>query len=320
MRYFPRLVDKCLILRHDSLRSLTLRTRKTLYNRLTNRYQLVVRNDENFAQKAAVSFTYAKLIVLLVAAFLVILTIALFLSKGLLAFLFDPRYEQQKTQEELIALHYQIDSLAIALDQKERFVQKFKAIVEGDDALLMQADPQSEEEMLSPDEQLELSTLNQEIDRSFLSRDSAFRRSIEEEDPFALTSFFDASDSELSGVYFLSPLVGVVSSPYNPSIGHFGVDVVTKPNEPVLCVADGTVIFADWTQNDGYIIAVQHRENVISIYKHNNELLKKVGNFVAAGDVISIVGNTGEMSDGPHLHFEVWYNGNPVDPQEFVTF
>jgi len=295
-----------------------LRTRKTFYNWLTNRYQLVIRNEENFAQKSAVSFTYAKVILFSSLGFVLILTIALFLSRGILSFLFDPRYEQLQTQLELVRLNQQIDSMAISLDRKERFVQKFKAIVEGDDTLLLEADPLNEE-MLSPDEQLQ--SMNEEIDRSdYRQLDSAFRRRIELDDPLAQLSFSTGVESELSGTYFFSPLTGVVSSPYNPSGAHFGTDIVTKPNEPVRCIADGTVIFADWTQNDGYVIAVQHRENIISVYKHNNDLLKKVGNFVSAGDVISIVGNTGELSDGPHLHFEMWYNGNPVDPEEFVTF
>jgi murein DD-endopeptidase MepM/ murein hydrolase activator NlpD len=88
----------------------------------------------------------------------------------------------------------------------------------------------------------------------------------------------------------------------------------------VKCVADGTVILASWTQDSGYIIAVQHRGNLISVYKHNDVLLEKVGNFVSAGEIISISGNTGELTDGTHLHFELWYNGNPVNPEEFVTF
>ena len=96
--------------------------------------------------------------------------------------------------------------------------------------------------------------------------------------------------------------------------------MVSKKNEPVKCVADGTVIFSDWTQEAGFVIAVQHKGNLISVYKHNSALLKKVGNFVSSGQVIAIIGNTGEFTSGPHLHFEMWYNGNPVDPGEFISF
>ena len=132
--------------------------------------------------------------------------------------------------------------------------------------------------------------------------------------------FASASYGDLQEIFFFSPKVGFVSAPYNVREGHFGIDIVAKKNEPVKCVADGTVIMASWTQDSGYVMAIQHRGNIISVYKHNAELLKEVGNFVNAGEIISIIGNTGDLTDGPHLHFELWYNGTSVDPEEFVTF
>ena len=95
---------------------------------------------------------------------------------------------------------------------------------------------------------------------------------------------------------------------------------MAKVNEPIKCIADGTVVFSSWTQDSGYVIMVQHRGNLISAYKHNAQLLKKVGTFVNGGEIISIVGNSGELTNGPHLHFELWYNGNSLNPEEFVTF
>lgn len=264
------------------------------------------------------SFTYAKVIFFSVTGFVVMMVIALFLSKGLLSFLFDPRYEQMQTQMELVRLNKEIDSLASSLDRKERFVQQFKAIVNGSDTLSLDTTP-GQQAMLSPDEKLQ--TMNQDIDlEEDMRLDSAFRSRFEQDDPILQLSLSSINEAELRQTFFFSPITGVVSSPFNPRISHFGTDIVSRPNEPVLSIADGTVIFADWTQKNGYVIAVQHRQNIISVYKHNNELLKKVGNFVSAGDVISIVGNTGELSDGHHLHFELWSNGNPVNPEEFVTF
>jgi hypothetical protein len=101
---------------------------------------------------------------------------------------------------------------------------------------------------------------------------------------------------------------------------HYGIDIVAKSDEPVKSIADGSVIMADWTMDSGYVIAIQHRNNLISVYKHNAALLKKVGTFVSAGQIIAIIGNTGELTTGPHLHFEIWYNGTPVNPEEFVSF
>ena len=122
----------------------------------------------------------------------------------------------------------------------------------------------------------------------------------------------------LSEIFFFSPIDGIISAKYDAINQHYGVDIVAKRNEPVKCITDGTVILSSWTQDSGYVIAVQHRGDLISVYKHNAELLKKVGNFVGAGEIISITGNTGELTDGPHLHFELWFSGNPVNPEEFV--
>jgi murein DD-endopeptidase MepM/ murein hydrolase activator NlpD len=111
-----------------------------------------------------------------------------------------------------------------------------------------------------------------------------------------------------------------VSDGYNARKNHLGVDIVAKANEPVKCIADGMVIFSSWTQDSGYVIMVQHRGNLISAYKHNAQLLKKVGTFVNGGEIISIVGNSGELTNGPHLHFELWHNGNSLNPEEFIKF
>ena len=278
----------------------------------------MLRNEENFAQKSAISFTYAKVFLFGTLGFLVIMGLALVLAKSVLSFAFDPEYEKRQTQREIVALTEKIDSLAEVTDRKERFIQKFKALVEGDEDLLLYSDP-VDEPLLSPDEQLQ--SMNEELEvPNYNDVDSAYRRRLEQEDPLLGAALASIEDSEVSSTFFLSPVTGIVSSTFQMSSAHFGVDVVTKPNEPILAVADGTVLFADWTQEGGYVIAIQHRNNIISVYKHNNDLLKKVGNFVSAGDVIAIVGNTGELTDGPHLHFELWYNGNPVDPEKFVPF
>jgi murein DD-endopeptidase MepM/ murein hydrolase activator NlpD len=124
---------------------------------------------------------------------------------------------------------------------------------------------------------------------------------------------------EFQDIYLFSPISGIVSAPFDLRKEHYGVDIVAKTDEPVKCIADGSVLIASWTQDSGYVIVVQHRNNLISVYKHNSALLKKVGNLVSAGEIIAFIGNTGELTTGPHLHFELWMNGNPVDPEDFVT-
>ena len=149
--------------------------------------------------------------------------------------------------------------------------------------------------------------------------DSQFRKDFEQSE-LSLITLTSSKYRELQETFFFTPITGFISDRYDVKKGHYGVDIVAKTNEPVKCIADGTVILSSWTQDAGYVIAIQHRGNLISVFKHNAELLKKVGSFVNAGEIISIVGNSGEMTDGPHLHFELWYNGNSLNPEEFVTF
>jgi murein DD-endopeptidase MepM/ murein hydrolase activator NlpD len=112
----------------------------------------------------------------------------------------------------------------------------------------------------------------------------------------------------------------VLTAGFDPQNNHYGVDIVAKENEPVKTITDGTVILATWTLETGYIISIQHSNELISIYKHNSVLLKKIGDVVRGGEIISIIGNTGELTSGQHLHFELWYKGTPLNPQKFITF
>jgi murein DD-endopeptidase MepM/ murein hydrolase activator NlpD len=289
-----------------------LRARKTLSSWLVNRYLLIIRNEENFAEKTTFSFTYAKVILLAVTTFILLMALSLFLVKTLLAQWFDPRHAQIEANKRLYELAVKVDSLAQEVDEKDKFIMNFQRVLKGDTTEVYQ----SYNDVVNDDTE----AISTNIDVNTLSPvDSQFRQEFEQTD-LSLLKFASTSYNELQEIFFFSPISGFVSAAYNVKEGHYGVDIVAKKNEPVKCVADGTVILASWTQDSGYVITVQHRGNLLSVYKHNAELLKKVGNFVNAGEIISIIGNTGELTDGPHLHFELWYNGNSVNPEEFVTF
>lgn len=241
---------------------------------------------------------------------MVFIVISLFLVKTLLAQWFDPEHAELEANRRLIMLSSAVDSLAYEVDLKDQFIDNLTMIIKGDDTLNVQDD----------DSEQRLNTLNTEIDLDNLPPiDSQFRREFEQGGDMLL-DLEGYNSGDLQEFFLFSPISGIVLSPYNVRSEHYGVDVVSKKNEPVKCVADGTVIFSDWTQESGYVVSVQHKGNLISVYKHNSALLKKVGNFVKAGDIIAIIGNTGELTSGPHLHFELWYNGNPVNPEEFVSF
>lgn len=126
--------------------------------------------------------------------------------------------------------------------------------------------------------------------------------------------------SGIAAYSFFSPIKGIVTEKFQPLSSHYGVDIASKKDEAIKSCLDGTVIMSSWTSETGYVIAIQHNNNLISLYKHNSILLKKIGGFVRAGEAIAIVGNTGEISSGPHLHFELWYNGSAVNPEEYINF
>ena len=290
------------------------RARKTLSSWLTNRYLLIVRQEENFAEKSTFSFTYAKLIVFVFSIFTIFIFISVYLVTTILAQWLDPRHAELEANQRIIELSLAVDSLANEVDQKNLFIDNIQRIISGKPI------PSNLSQQLPIDSTAE----TRQLDNGELHPiDSQFRKEFEEKgNGFTVLASTTVSTSrdELRDVFFFSPISGIITSAYNAKIEHYGVDVVAKEKEPVKCALDGTVIFSDWSQESGYVVAVQHRGNLISVYKHNSEILKEVGNFVKAGEVIAIIGNTGEMTTGPHLHFELWYNGNPIDPEEFVSF
>lgn len=232
------------------------------------------------------------------------------MSKTILARWFDPKHEQAVLNQELEGLGRKVDSLAIEVDRKERFIADIQKVLSGDTSSFK--DPA---QALKGENQ----SLTKPANLKATPSDSTFRKEFENSS-MAVIALTNVKYRELQETFFYSPVAGFISDVYDVKKGHMGVDIVSKANEPVKCIADGTVIFSSWTQDAGYVIMVQHRGNLISVYKHNAQLLKKVGTFVNGGEIVSIVGNSGELTNGPHLHFELWYNGNSLNPEEFVTF
>jgi murein DD-endopeptidase MepM/ murein hydrolase activator NlpD len=128
------------------------------------------------------------------------------------------------------------------------------------------------------------------------------------------------SKADMANLVFFPPINGLVLKKFSLANKHYGVDVVAKKNEVIKSIADGTVILSSWTQDTGYVLAVQHKNSTVSFYKHNSSLLKKIGDVVTTGEAIAVIGNSGELTDGPHLHFELWYDGTPVNPEDFIMF
>jgi murein DD-endopeptidase MepM/ murein hydrolase activator NlpD len=280
--------------------------RKTLSNWLTNRYLLIIRNEENFAEKTTIGFTYAKIIFFTFLMLMVLMFGSLYLARTLMAQWFDPGHELIIMDRHLINFTTKVDSLEQQLNLKDQYLHNIQRVLMGESI--------DEDSLYQNAQNLQI---NPEID-NLTPIDSQFRKEFEASEISFLASgnpFIEELDD-----YFFSPIDGIVTRGFDAKIDHYGVDIVSATDEPVKAVSEGTVIFADWSQESGNVIAIQHRGNLISVYKHNSALLKKVGNFVNSGEVIAIIGNTGELTTGPHLHFEMWFNGNPVDPEEFISF
>ena len=285
---------------------------KTLSQRLTNRYLLTIRNEENFAHKITYPFTYAKVIVFTTLALLVLFSISFYLSTSVLARWFNPANQERETNRKLFELSLTVDSLSEVLAQKEVFLNSLGGVIKNDKKLL-EAD--STKHQATAVKSTPVSSVEK-----ISEPDAALRAEFEQAGTASPVLVSNPQKERLQDLFLFSPLRGgIISEKYNPKGAHYGVDLVAKKDEPVKCVADGTVIFASFTDDTGYVIAVQHKTNLLSVYKHNSVLLKKSGDYVKAGDIVAIIGNTGSLTTGPHLHFELWYNGVAVNPESFVS-
>lgn len=283
------------------------KNKKTLSNWLNNRHILIIQNEEDFSHKATYNFTYARIVFFAFLGLGVIFLLSFYLVNTILAQWFDPSYAERETRKDLVAMSLSLDSLASELENRDLFIQSIRKALEGEAA----DNEQITSEQAAAGVQLTTSPNSNQID-------SLFKSQFETGGDFLLNQTLN--NLELRQTYLFSPISGYVSQAFDPKNEHFGIDIVSKKDEPVKCIADGTVIFSSWTQDAGNVIAVQHKENLISVYKHNSALTKEVGNFITAGEILAIIGNTGELTNGPHLHFELWYNGSAVNPEDFIVF
>lgn len=278
--------------------------KKTLSNLLTQPFLLIVREEENLAIKFTQGFTYAKLLVIAFGIFCITFVLSFFVAR----FFYKSyaRLQPSSDNQALLEMMIKLDSLSIEVEQKDRFILSFKQMLAG-----------GEDKPIVPPKEAEKKTNSNVNELDDISKiDSAFRREFEggERNNVKLAS------EKLQNMFFFTPVSGVLTRKFDSKAKHYGVDIVAKKNEAIKAVTDGSVIIASWTQDSGYVIGIQHKNQLISFYKHNSVLLKKVGDYVKAGDIVAIIGDSGELTDGPHLHFELWHNGNPANPEDFISF
>lgn len=270
--------------------------------------RLILLDEHTFEEQWSLSVSVLHIVLLVLGISSIVAAIVI------LAFIYTPLknvipgYVDEKWRKDATYARTQVDSLLMVSADQEQYIRDLNTILSGglvrDTAVKV---------ILSPEEQAE------QIRYVLSPQDSALRARIAEEDRYTL-SLGSAPTPGSSGIYLYTPLVGSVSAEYDAKIGHYGIDIVAPMNTIIKSVFEGTVILASWTSDGGYVIQIQHPNNLISVYKHNSVLLKKTGDKVEAGDAIAIIGDSGEETDGPHLHFEIWKNGAPVNPREFFSF
>ncbi|MFD1631696.1 M23 family metallopeptidase [Pseudopedobacter beijingensis] len=282
--------------------------RKKLVTRLKEKYKLVVLNDTTFEEKISFKASLWYLIIG-TAAFsmaMIFFTVLVIKVTPLKEYLIG--VSDVNSKRDIIDAHLKVDSLEQLATANALYLDNLKKVISGN----LDSDIQKKS-----GDTLERTLLNTKISKE----EQELRKLIESESQFDLSEAnLDKEKKGSASFAFFSPIKGRVTESFDQNIRHFGVDIAARKNENIKAVLDGTVVFSSFTPETGNVIAIQHRDNLLSFYKHCSALLKKTGTFVRAGEVIAVVGNTGEYTTGPHLHFELWINGNAVNPENYITF
>lgn len=285
--------------------------KRKLAERLKDKYRLIMYNDNTFEEVGYIRLKGFNLLWIMGAlgTILIVLTYILIAFTSVRELL--PENPSNKLHRTIVMNALKLDSLQHEIDIRDKYFNNLSLIISG----------KTPSDFGSYNHDSAVKAKNIKFTRS--DKDSEFRKQVEAEEQFNLTFSVQSkqqTSSNIFQIHFFTPLRGVVTNSFNPATNHYGTDIVSGSNEVIKSISDGTVIMASWTLETGYVIEIQHENNLISVYKHNAELLKKAGSHVDAGEAIAIVGNSGELTTGPHLHLELWYNGTPINPEDYIVF
>lgn len=264
-----------------------------------NKFRLVILNDETFAERSSFRISLLNIYValssfVLLLAILIILAIIYTPLKTLI-----PGYANFENNSKVIKINNELDSIAYMIESNGVYLNSFRRMLTASDGTDGNAGKDEVDEYRTA---IDLALKNNE----------EIRKGEKKEEKVSV--------AKKTNKFFIPPVSGTVSAEFMPMKKHIGIDIVAAANSPIKSISDGYVIISGWNLETGNTIGVQHDDSFVSFYKHNSTLLKEEGTFVKAGEVLAIIGNSGEQSDGPHLHFELWNNGNPVDPKDYINF
>ena len=277
--------------------------------RFSERYRIAILNDRTLKEVWFAVLSLRSLIAVVGLVILLLVGIGIVLVNFTPLREYVPGYPDANERQLLVDNFMKVDSLEKIVAQKELYFDNLQSILVGKGTKKHFIDRDS------------IKKVDNKI--APIKLDSSLYRQVDE-DQFNVRYVEDETvlPTMLSTIkmHFYCPLKGDITNPHSPETGHYGIDIVSNAKDPILSVLDGTVIMAGWTLEAGYVIVVQHRNNIVSQYKHNSFLLKKIGDHVRAGEPLGIIGNTGEYTTGPHLHFELWQNGTPLNPTDYIIF
>jgi len=279
-----------------------------IIKKLTSRYRMLIVNEETFEEQF--QFRLSRLNVIIVSIFLFsIFSVGLFFTIAYTPLReYIPGYDSSEIRKNAIENLFITDSLINIYEKNSRYLNSVKKVLTGENL----------DESFFSNNNLENDSIVEKFSELIKGNkaDSILRKIVDEEDKYNIDQNFLLN----SKGFLNSPAKGPISQGFNIKDEHFAVDIVLKENYPIKSIADGTVIFSEWTSQTGYVIIIIHNYGFMSVYKHNSSLSKKQGDLVLAGEVIAAAGNTGEYSTGWHLHFELWLDGYPMDPEQFLNF
>jgi murein DD-endopeptidase MepM/ murein hydrolase activator NlpD len=283
------------------------RQRKEIRQKLLHKYRLVILNENTYEEK--ISFKLSRLNVFITGSLFIICLITL--TTLLIAFTplreYIPGYSSTKLKKQAIEMTYRTDSLVTVLNYTNKYLDNIRKVLNGDITNnKLNRDSIFDQFKLDPSS----------IDLTPIKEDSILRAQVALEDKYNL---FERNTENVNQILF-APVNGNISQEYDLGKRHYAIDIVATKGTPVKSVADGIVIFSEWTSETGFVIILEHKDGLLSVYKHNGSLNKSQGDLIQAGEVIASVGNTGELTTGPHLHFELWNNGSPVNPKDYIDF
>ncbi len=288
------------------MRMVKKKRHKAFWNNIKFKYKLTIINENTLEEVVGIRVSKLNGISVLLS----VLTVLFLIAAAIITFTplrnYLPGYMNSDVRAQVVENALRADSLQQLVERQNLYIMNIQDIFRG----TVRVDTVHSMDSLT--------TVREDSLMERTQREAEFRKQYEETEKYNLTSITARPDIE--GLIFYRPTRGMITDKFDADRKHYGTDIAANPGESVLATLDGTVILSTYTAETGYVIEVQHNQDFISVYKHCGSLLKREGDAVQAGEAIALVGNSGQLTTGPHLHFELWHKGRAVNPEQYIVF